>query len=182
MLRRLGLVTLIAAGTALIASGAAAQRSAPSAGKPVAPFAIEYDRAETPTLGVPLEMTLLIRPRTPVEALEVALSADEGLSLDASDERLTAAAASPEAPAEWHIVLLPVSEGVQRLRVYAEASIGGERQGRSTVITLHVGASADTSSSAKDDAAPAAVAPAPRSERGRGESERIIRLPSSPRR
>lgn len=190
MLRRLGLAALIGAGAALIAPGAAAQRTAPgaaAAGKPVAPFEIEYDLSAAPTLGVPLEIALAVRPRAPVDAIELTLSADDGLSLDASDELLTAPAASPDSPAEWRIAVLPVSEGPQRLRVYAEASVDGERQGRSIVISLRVGASTDTASRAKTaspakgEAAPAAVEPGPHSERA-SDSERVIRLPStSPR-
>lgn len=202
MLRRHRVGALIAAAAglaagvaALVASGAAAQRSAdaPAAGKPVAPFAIEHDVAGTPTIGVPLEITLKLRPRTPIDAIEVTLSADDGLSIDASDERLTAAGASPEAPAEWQIVVLPVADGRQRLRVYAEADVGGERQGRSAVITLRVGAPAEAVRDAKGKAMPGAAAgsePGPaekdrdagRDEGAGRDDERIIRLPSSERR
>ena len=188
MLRRLGLGALIAsalAAAAIVASGAAAQ---PAAGKPVAPFAIEHGLDAPPRLGVPLEISLTLRPRMPVEAVDLMLSADEGLALDASDERLTAPAAAPDAPAEWRIAVLPLAEGVQRLRVYAEAAVGGQRQGRSTVITLRVGAAAEAVRYAKEGASPSAAAKSLEPDRssgdgtGRDGERRMIRLPSSERR
>jgi len=171
---------------ALLASGAAAQRTAadaPIAGKPVAPFAIEHDLGAAPVSGVPLEILLTLRPRTPVAAIEMTLSADDGLSIDASDERLAAPAASPDAPAEWRIVVVPLADGVQRLRVYAEADVGGERQGRSVVITLRVGAAAGAVRGAKKSSVPSAAEPGGDGRDDRAaDGERIIRLPSSERR
>lgn len=169
------------------------------AGKPVAPFAIEHEIDGEPAVGVPLELRIAVRPRTPVDEIEVRISVDEGLGMDASSEVLTAPSAGPETPAEWRIVVLPLEQGLQRLRVYAEAGAGGERQGRSAVISIRVPADAGSGGAGPDDDTGAArespatdgarSADAVRSadksahavvddsaERG----ERIIRLPSSP--
>lgn len=149
----------------LAPAGAQDRLSAPIAGKPVAPFEIEHELSGKPTVSVPLDVRIVFRPQMPADEIELQLSADEGLALNPVDETLTARAAGPDAPAEWHVVVVPLMDGVQRLRVYAEASVGGERQGRSIVIpiriastvdlkaTPHTGAAADTDADAEHSAA-----------------------------
>src|SRR5690606_35247533 len=105
-------------------------------GKPVAPFSLAAEAVAPPAVGVPVDVRITLVTRTALEDVEVRLSADPGLSLDAASFSLVAPSASPDAPAEWRITVVPVAEGAHRLRLFGEALVGGERQGRSAVATI----------------------------------------------
>src|SRR5699024_4923901 len=46
-------------------------REAAIAGKPVAPFAIEHEVRGVPAVGLPFELQIVVRPRVPIEDIEV---------------------------------------------------------------------------------------------------------------
>ena len=119
-------------------------------GKPVAAFAIDYEVRGTPTVGVPLEVQVSLRPQTAVSDVTVRLSADPGLQIASPETTLSAPSAEQDAPAEWLLSVVPLEDGVLRLRLYAEGTISGMRQGRSLIIPIRVGPAAP----AKRDQAP----------------------------
>lgn len=131
---------LSAAGLALHPSAAQPAAGAEAFGKPVAPFSLEAEALEPPAVGVPVGVRITVSTRTELEDIEVRISADPGLSVDAANLTLYSRSASPEDPAEWRIEVVPVAEGAHRLRLFGEALVGGARQGRSTVATIRVGA------------------------------------------
>ncbi|HEX7080842.1 MAG TPA: hypothetical protein VF329_07510 [Gammaproteobacteria bacterium] len=184
--------TVVAATAALLAwllaaCGAAAQTKAGApladAGKPVAAFGIEHELGGRPVLGVPLEVRVTLRPQTVVGDVTVELSADSGLQIDPRDAVLSAASASRDAPAEWVVTVLPLADGVLRLRLFAEGIVDGARQGRSVVVPIRVGsAKADGRSGDEANGRPGseAVEPAEGAEpdaSGR-EDQPLIRLPA----
>jgi len=125
-----------------LAVPAAAQPAAEpaDAAKPVAPFSLEADALGVPAVGVPLDVRVRVGSPTMLEDVEVRISADPGLAVDAGGYALYAPSASPEEPAEWRITVVPVEEGAHRLRLFGEALVDGVPQVRSTVATIRVGA------------------------------------------
>jgi len=191
----------------LLAAPAAAQPDvgAPDAAKPVAPFSLEAEALGVPAVGVPMDVRVRVGSRVMLEDVEVRISADPGLALDAGGFTLYAPSASPEEPAEWRITVVPVEEGAHRLRLFGEALVDGEPQVRSVVETIRVGTGADgdagargaegdsavrgadRDTSARGDAREAepgsrrkagAAEGSPGSDEGRADPERVIRLPA----
>lgn len=189
-------VVVGAAWAALVAAPAlaadAAQTAGDALGKPVAPFSVEAEALEPAAVGVPVDVRITVSSPSPLEDIEVRLSADPGLSVDAADYTLRAPSASPGEPAEWRISVVPLAEGAQRIRLFGEAVVDGVRQGRSSIATIHVGTGAaaareSTVQGAKlePDGATGARKPRAGAERSDDDAEagteRVIRLPATVR-
>lgn len=146
-------VVPLVAVVALAAAGvvpAAAQPAPPlDAAKPVAPFTVEADALAAPTVGVPVDVRITVGSRAMLEGVEVRIAADPGLSVDPAGLTLYSPEAGPDAPAEWQITVVPLEPGAQRLRLFAEALVGGVRQSRSTVATLRVAEGAGDAAAAE---------------------------------
>src|SRR5690606_20644690 len=140
-LRAAAAAAVCAAAVGLAAPAAAQPAAEPAdAAKPVAPFSLEADALGVPAVGVPLDVRVRVGSPTMLEDVEVRISADPGLAVDAGGYALYAPSASPEEPAEWRITVVPVEEGAHRLRLFGEALVDGVPQVRSTVATIRVGA------------------------------------------
>lgn len=162
---------VLAALSAVAVVPSAAQPPAPGdASKPVAPFSIEAEALAAPAVGVPVDVRVTVSTRAELEALEVRISADAGLSVDAAGLTLYAPEAKPGAPAEWRITVVPLEPGVHRLRLFGEALVGGVRQGRSAVAALRVADAAGGEpgvESARGDSTVQGAEPAEGDDRGR---------------
>lgn len=185
---RAGSVVLAAA---CVLGSAVAQPAADAAGKPVAPFSVVAEALGPAAVGLPVDVRIAVDSRVALDDIEVRLSADPGLSLDAADLTLRAPSASPGQPAEWRITVVPIAEGAHRLRLFGEAVVDGTRQGRSTIATIRVGAGAaaarDSTLRGVDRGSERATGPRkPQADEVRGDRdaeaeedvERVIRLPA----
>lgn len=181
-----GCAALVAA---CVLGSAAAQPAADAAGKPVAPFSVVAEALGPAAVGLPVDVRIAIDSRVALDDIEVRLSADPGLSVDAADLTLRAPSASPGQPAEWRITVVPIAEGAHRLRLFGEAAVDGTRQGRSTIATIRVGAGAaaerDSTVRGVDRGSERATGPRkPQADDGDRDAEaeedveRVIRLPA----
>lgn len=184
MLVRVASAALVAAHTL---GPAAAQPAGDPNGKPVAPFSVEADVLGPVAAGVPVDVRITVSSQVPLDDIEVRLSPDPGLSIDAGDLTLHRASASPGQPAEWQITVVPVAEGAHRLRLFGAAVVGGAPQARSTIATIRVGtgAAAERDSTTRAaDRRPDAATRKPRADENSAASpaeaddERVIRLPA----
>jgi hypothetical protein len=128
--------------------------------KPVAPFALDYRLAGAPALGQPLEVTLTVRPQSPMSDLELHASGESALEVNADSAEQTAASATPKDPAVWSVTVVPQQEGVSYLKLTAPGVIGGRRQARSIAVPIRVGEAGGKASSTES---------APKTERGQGD-------------
>lgn len=193
-------LAISAPSTATAQRAAAAQQAAiENLGKPVAPFSLEAEVLGPPAVGVPVDVQVTLASRVALEDIEVRISADPALAIDAASYLLLAPSASPDAPAEWQITVVPTAEGAHRLRLFGEALVGGERQSRIGVATIRVGTGAaaerdSTVRSAEDagigelrigEAPPRRKTTSPddgNADAAKPDPERVIRLPAIERR
>ncbi|HEX5418623.1 MAG TPA: hypothetical protein VFY39_01355 [Gammaproteobacteria bacterium] len=148
-----------------LGEGAAAGASEPfDGGKPVAPFALEYRLAGAPAVGQPLEITLTVRPRSPMSELELHAAGESALQVNAESAEQTAASATAEDPAVWSVTVVPQQEGVSYLKLTASGIIAGRRQARSIAVPIRVGGNRGTGGKPSTS-----TESAPKTEQGQGD-------------
>lgn len=147
------------AAAASAADAASRAGSGRSAGKPVAPFALAYEVVGTPAVGQALEIRVTVRPGVPMSDLRLEAADEASLQVDAASAEQSAPSATPASPAAWTVGVVPLEQGVLRLRLTASGIIDGVRQARSIAVPIRVGTAGK---SAPQSAAAPAGAPAPK--------------------
>jgi len=107
-------------------------------GKPGAAVLIRYDFASKPAIGTPTELQLAFIPQAGVDALEVAVSGMDGVTLSGP---LTASFAEvePGKPYMHTVTVLPDRSGVFYLSVVATTQIGNSSLSRTFSVPFAVG-------------------------------------------
>ncbi len=110
-----------------------------SAGKPVAPMAVDHALLGTPAVGQVLEVRITVRPQGGMTDLRLQATGSDGLQVEAADAVQTAASAAPDAPAVWTVRVVPLAVGAAQLKLTADGVIDGRRQARSVVVPIRTG-------------------------------------------
>lgn len=110
-----------------------------SAGKPVAPIAIEYRFVGQPAVGQPLEIELTIRPRSTMSDVVIRLTGEPSLLVAAADTAVQVPEITPGAPYRFTANVTPEEAALLHLGVSVDGQIGGTRQARSITIPLRLG-------------------------------------------
>ncbi len=142
-----------------------------SAGKPVAPIAIDHAILGAPAVGRVLEIRITVRPQGTMTDLRLQAAGGDALQVEAADAVQRTASAAADAPAVWTVRVVPLATGVAQLKLTADGVIDGRRQARSIVVPIRTGAAAKTPAAA---GTPKETAPAGQAGDG------VIHLHSSP--
>ena len=107
-------------------------------GKPGAAVLIRYDFSSKPAVGTPMELQIAFVPQAGVDALEIAVSSMDGVTLSGP---LTATFPDvvPSKPYMHTVSVLPDRAGVFYLTVVATTQIGNSSLSRTFAIPLSVG-------------------------------------------
>jgi hypothetical protein len=84
-------------------------------GKPLGQMALKFDLSQRPIVGEPLEVTIALLPRVAANPVTVAVSAGEGLQVDAGAGQFDLASVDPTQVYREVVTVTPSAEGVQFL-------------------------------------------------------------------
>ena len=108
-----------------------------TAGKPVAPIAIDYRLVGQPVVGQALQIELTIRTRSTMSDVAIELAGGQSLVVSNTTRQVSRIAA--DTPYRFTVTVLPEEAALLQLGVSVNGLIGPARQARSITIPIRLG-------------------------------------------